>query len=181
VLAAARRRFSIEGSGASLRDIARDANVNLGLVHRYFGSKDTLIRAVFSEAAESGQAHMADVTTFEDAFRRYLQLVLDGDMAYVRIVAGQLLAGKHIHELQTDFPTVAKLLELAGEDRRPLVLLAVLATNGWQMFSELATSATGYASEADALTALLGVLDQVVLGSDRGTESAMRGAVRQRG
>jgi len=46
ILEAARSRFADQGyDGASLRDIAAEAGVDVALVSRYFGSKDELFRA----------------------------------------------------------------------------------------------------------------------------------------
>lgn len=50
LLHAARRRFLAEGvDGASLRDIARDAKTNVGMVVYYFPTKDALFLAVVEE------------------------------------------------------------------------------------------------------------------------------------
>ena len=50
LLHAARRRFLAEGvDGASLRDIARDAKTNVGMVVYYFPTKDELFLAVVEE------------------------------------------------------------------------------------------------------------------------------------
>ncbi|MCC6271418.1 MAG: helix-turn-helix transcriptional regulator, partial [Microbacteriaceae bacterium] len=54
ILAAASRRFAQHGRKASLRDIAADAGVNLGLIHRHFGNKDDLLRAALTEHAGAG-------------------------------------------------------------------------------------------------------------------------------
>lgn len=52
ILEAARRRFTEEGyDGASLRDIAAEAGVDVALVARYFGSKEELFREVLTQDA----------------------------------------------------------------------------------------------------------------------------------
>jgi AcrR family transcriptional regulator len=50
LIEAARARFLSEGvDGASLRDIARDAETNIGMVAYYFGTKDRLFLAVVED------------------------------------------------------------------------------------------------------------------------------------
>ena len=46
ILTAAGRHFARHGTAASLREIATDAQVNLGLIHRHFGNKDDLFREI---------------------------------------------------------------------------------------------------------------------------------------
>jgi AcrR family transcriptional regulator len=60
LLHAARRRFLAEGvDGASLRDVARDAKTNVGMVVYYFPTKDELFLAVVEEVYAS---LLADLT-----------------------------------------------------------------------------------------------------------------------
>src|ERR1700712_5539888 len=54
LLHAAMRRFTVLGyERTTTRDIARDAQVNVSLINRYFGSKDGLFAAVMRESATS--------------------------------------------------------------------------------------------------------------------------------
>jgi TetR/AcrR family transcriptional regulator, repressor for neighboring sulfatase len=164
VLAAARRRLATEGPAASLRDIARDADVNLGLLHRHFGSKDELVRAVFAANAEAGLAIVEQAATFDDAFDRLLESFRTGDATYPRMLAWMLLSGRTPSELQSDFPTLARLVELGDEecagDPRPALLLALLAMYGWQVFADQLLVALDYGpaekpAVLDRLTQLL--------------------------
>lgn len=53
VLDAAAARFAVAGVGdVTLRDIAATARVNVGLISRYVGTRDDLIRAVFADLTE---------------------------------------------------------------------------------------------------------------------------------
>jgi len=155
VLVAARSRLAAEGPGASLRDIAADADVNLGLLYRHFGAKDDLIRAVFRANAEAGLIIVEDAATFDDAFDRLLDSFRTGEPAYPRMLAWLLLSGLTPRELQSDFPTIERLVALgtteagehAGEraaDPRPGLLLALLAMYGWQVFADQLLVALGY-------------------------------------
>src|ERR1700712_3708486 len=54
LLAAARRRFALDGySSTTVRDIARDAGVNVSLINRYFDSKEGLFEACLQRAADA--------------------------------------------------------------------------------------------------------------------------------
>jgi AcrR family transcriptional regulator len=161
VIRAARRRFATEGLTASLRDIAADANVNLGLVHRHFGSKDALILAVFTQAAEAGRERFASAQRFDEGIETLLHSAA-GDDAYSRMLALMLLAGADPHDLQHEFPTIARLIELGeGDDARAVVLLAALATLAWPIFRDHLTLAAGYDSADDALAELAELVQRV--------------------
>jgi len=160
VLAAARRRLAAEGPSASLRDIARDAGVNLGLLHRHFGSKDELIRAVFVANAQAGVALVGEAPSFDAALERVLESFRGDDPTYARMLAWMLLSGRTPTELQSDFPTIARLVELGGDDARPVLLLVLLAMYGWQVFADQLLVALGYApgdkpAVLDELTTIL--------------------------
>ncbi|HEU4552458.1 MAG TPA: TetR family transcriptional regulator, partial [Chitinophaga sp.] len=48
ILDAAERLFAMHGfHGASVRDIAQEADVNIAMISYYFGSKERLIEAIF--------------------------------------------------------------------------------------------------------------------------------------
>ena len=50
LITAARERFLLDGvDGASLRNIARDANTNIGMLYYYFETKETLFFEVVEE------------------------------------------------------------------------------------------------------------------------------------
>jgi AcrR family transcriptional regulator len=165
ILAAARRRFATQGPSASTRDIAADANVNLGLLHRHFGTKDELIRAVFADAAGRGYASAGAAATFDEALERTFTGTFDGDDTYARMLAGVLLAGRHPRELQDEFPTMGRLLELGGPDSRRRLLLTMLVAFGWQVFADFLVDALGYASREEAAADLKDMLGQVSRGA----------------
>jgi AcrR family transcriptional regulator len=158
ILDAARRRFATQGPSASTRDIAADANVNLGLLHRHFGTKDDLIRAVFADAAGRGAAAADGATTFDQALGRTFAETVGGDDTYVRMLAGVLLAGRHPKEMQDDFPTMRRLLELGGPESRPRLLVTMLVAFGWQVFADFLVDALGYDDREQAADDLQRVL-----------------------
>jgi AcrR family transcriptional regulator len=165
ILAAARRRFAAQGPSASTRDIAADAHVNLGLLHRHFGTKDELIRAVFADAAGRGFAAADAAATFDDALDRTFTDTYAGDDTYARMLAGVLLAGRHPKELQDDFPTMSRLLELGGPESRPRILVAMLMAFGWQVFADFLVDALGYDSREAAAAELKRALAELSRGA----------------
>jgi AcrR family transcriptional regulator len=161
VIAAARQRFAREGLTASLRDIAADAGVNLGLVHRHFGSKDALVRAVFTEAAEHGRAQIASASSFTEALDRLVASGTGGNDTYGRMLALLLLDGAAPGALQDEFPTIARLRELGGDAERPLILMLLLTNLGFSVFGGHLAAALGYASPDDAQHELLELAHQL--------------------
>jgi AcrR family transcriptional regulator len=161
ILAAARRRFATEGPAASTRDIAADANVNLGLLHRHFGSKDQLIRAVFADVAERGFAKIEAAETFDEALACIFAGALDREDTYARMLAGALLAGRQPSELQNEFPTIRRLVDLGGADSRGRILLAMLVVFGWHVFADFLVDAIGYENRNDAASDVSALLKQL--------------------
>lgn len=115
VLAAAARRFAAEGPHASLRDIAADAGVNLGLIHRHFGNKDDLLRAVLQHIVRSGTAEISREPDAPSALRRIFEGSTQ-DGRYVRIIAWLLLErGAEVRE-QDEYPGMTALRAMVARD-----------------------------------------------------------------
>ena len=161
VIAAARDRFATQGLTASLRDIAADAGVNLGLVHRHFGSKDALVRAVFTDAAEHGRTQIASAGSFAQALDRLIESGAGGNTTYARMLALLLLDGATSTTLQEEYPTIARLRELGGDEHRALVLMMVLTNLGWAVFGEHLANALAYDSPEQARAELIELAHRV--------------------
>lgn len=59
IIEAAERLFAVKGfEGASVRDIAHEANTNVSMISYYFGSKEKLMEAVFENRMEGSRAQM---------------------------------------------------------------------------------------------------------------------------
>jgi AcrR family transcriptional regulator len=156
VLEAATRRFAAQGPNASLRDIAEDAHVNLGLIHRHFGNKDDLLREVLLAQVRAGRHAFEDESDVGKSIRHLFEGVVGNDV-YVRIIAWLLLYEPHRLRYQDDFPAIRSLRELeaaAAHDEddagdRDLRLMAAITTSyGWTIFGPLLLAAFGY-SDAD--------------------------------
>lgn len=144
VVEAAAARFAAEGPDASLRDIADDAGVNLGLIHRHVGNKDDLLRAVLEHEVAQGLGAIADAGDVADAIRRmFAGAGVDG--RYVRIVAWLLLRDPDRFRHQDEFPGMRLLRDLPDPggaptggsprpDRDARLVLAMAALYGWTVF-----------------------------------------------
>ena len=161
VVRAAAKRFAAEGPRTSLRDIAADADVNVGLIHRHIGNKDDLVRAVLAAQSRAGGRAIAKADDLDAAFRwMFGQLATGGD--YVRIIAWLLLdrAAGGDWDYQRDYDTVralrAKLPE--GEDDLPL-MAAMAIVYGWAVFGDQLLDAFGKdPAERDGISERLGVV-----------------------
>ena len=134
ILEAAGRHFAAHGTAASLRDIAADAGVNLGLIHRHFGNKDDLLRAVLAAQTQGGVRVIDDAPDIPSAVRELFVRTTRQDR-YVRTVAWMLLAGMPAEDLQTNYPAIRALRDRAPADIDELDLLACFALiYGWTVF-----------------------------------------------
>jgi TetR/AcrR family transcriptional regulator, repressor for neighboring sulfatase len=148
VLDAAARRFAAEGPDASLRDIADDAGVNLGLIHRHIGNKDDLLRAVLAREIEGGVGAIEQAGEAPAALQRIF-LGANRDGRYIRIVAWLLLRDPTGLHHQDRYPGMQALRALGrdgtpGEDRDAQLMLAMAAIYGWTVFGPQLRVAFGY-------------------------------------
>src|ERR1700733_9614230 len=56
ILAGARAAFARKGMAATMADVGASAGVSQGLPYRYFADKDTLVRALVTEAVQQADA-----------------------------------------------------------------------------------------------------------------------------
>ena len=163
ILAAAGRHFARHGTAASLRDIATDAQVNLGLIHRHFGNKDDLIRAVLESHANAGAGLASRSTDLAGAVQEIFGHNADGGQ-YIKTLAWLLLENDPIEQFQTQYPTINALRDLATSEDQQLHLLAAFALiYGWTVFGDQLLAAFGHKPRArhqveQQLTAILGLL-----------------------
>ncbi|PBI88816.1 Bacterial regulatory protein, tetR family [Rhodococcus erythropolis] len=136
ILEAAATHLSREGSGASLRDIAADADVNLGLIYRYVGRKDDLIRAVLNDRAEVTSVVDSAVDTSE-AVQRIFETGAR-NTTYIRIVAWLLLEDSRPDLLPATFPTLDAIRSnVARDSPQELGLIAAMVMlYGWTIFGD---------------------------------------------
>ncbi|BCN81733.1 TetR/AcrR family transcriptional regulator [Prescottella equi] len=132
---AARRLLAAKGLSFSMRELAADAGVNLGLIHKHVGNKDDVVRAVLARSHEKSAAIVAGVDSLPEAVRA-LFMVGVADPEYVRIVAWLNLHGRSDlvpNEDMDAFEALTRSLDVSVDDRvRQMAVLA--AISGWSLF-----------------------------------------------
>jgi TetR/AcrR family transcriptional regulator, repressor for neighboring sulfatase len=146
----ARQLFAEHGPDAvSLRDVARTAGVNHGLIHHYIGSRDDLLRLVFARSTD--QARRAaegadDVTSALHALRS----LGEGGSDYSRLLAWALLEGHDPAAFHGRSAALDAVARAGGDDTRDLRLalaMAMVQTLGWKLFGHYAVLAAGLDDE----------------------------------
>ena len=142
---AAARCFAERGiAQVSIREIAKDAGVNHGLVHRHFGSKDGLLKATLGNLSRSVDKRLKGVNHDEPLFA-LLPKIFGGTKdvgLHWRVVTHALLEGMTVAELQDDFPVFERLVQaskVAGKSHEEAVGQAALifATGlGYMVFQD---------------------------------------------
>jgi len=133
VVEAAAQLFAEHGpAGVSLRDVARAADVNLGLIHRHIGSKEDLLAAVLR--ARPGML-ATDYKSPEDVVARFLETGFSPP-PFTLILVRAALDGYDLASLGVEFPVVGlmrKMLRERFEDVDADLLVALLTATllGW--------------------------------------------------
>lgn len=134
--------FAERGPAAtSIRDIGTRSGVNHGLVFRYLGTKDQLVKAVLN--------HLADEVSETVQAGASADLIAAKTERHWRVLARAILDGFPVGQLQERFPIAANLVkhvqhsyddELTGRLAAANVIALQL---GWQLFEPFLRSATG--------------------------------------
>ena len=143
VVQAAARLFAERGVAAvSVGQVARAAGVNLGLVHRYVGTKEDLVRAALRWAAEemAREVEQADNPILNGSTSELVGI-------YERLLAQLSLEGYDLRELGLQFPMMRSLIDQmvdAGINEYDARLRAVcsVALAAWRVLEPLVTAAT---------------------------------------
>lgn len=111
IVAAAVELFALHGpASVSIRDVARRAGVNHGLVHRHVGSKDQLVAAAIAAATEPLLPGALATSGFDvDA----AVAVVHRDPAAARLIARVLVDGIPIRAVRHRFPVMRGLVAAA--------------------------------------------------------------------
>jgi TetR/AcrR family transcriptional regulator, repressor for neighboring sulfatase len=154
VLDAATRLFVGRGpASVSLRDIAAEANVNLGLLHRHFGSKSELVSAAVGQLVDTLGPSTGDVFVSAEMPDELARLVTAPPHAYVafaRMVAWLLLDGADSEILEASHPAVGRLVQrlatdgLDDQDARCVGAVVAALALGWLAFAPFLRAATHF-------------------------------------
>jgi AcrR family transcriptional regulator len=166
LLDAADRMFAESGpADVSLRAIAREAGVNHGLVHRYFGTRDDLVERLLERTAAEWTEEALSAGDFSSAMDLILGAAEDAEASagsWLRLLACSLLAdapGRR-GEAERRYATLDLLpgmLPDHGQDEAAATTAATLALIfGWRFFHPYIRSAlhlddTSFAKLHDAI------------------------------
>lgn len=151
VLAAAAALFADKGTAAtSVREIAGAAGVNHGLIHRHFGTKRQLVRAVHDHLAEglaaTGPFHEASLESALQAFHS-----LEAHRSYWIVLTRATLDGELDDVLASDLAGAHRIVETLRAalpdsptiDAADLVAMAFSFSLGWLLLRDFIQAATG--------------------------------------
>jgi AcrR family transcriptional regulator len=116
MVAAAERLFAERGFAAvSVREIAEAAGVSHALVHRYLGSKDEILRAVFKRHEYAIRDAADGAGDLSDAMALMLREGLERHKDYLRLLIQSSLQGVPFEETMGGMPAGAQLARMAEE------------------------------------------------------------------
>ena len=152
LIKAARELFAERGpSAVSLRDIARRAGVNHGLIHHYIGSRDDLLRLVFSVSMDHARAEVEGSESAEAGLGALRQLGRGSD-EYTRLLAWALLEGYDPSAFHGRSSALDAVVAAGDNDSRQLrvaLAMAMVQTLGWKLFGSYVVAAAGLDREDD--------------------------------
>jgi AcrR family transcriptional regulator len=151
--AAAELLVEVGPHAATVRAIAERAGVNHALVHRYFGTKEDLVRAVLVREADRFESLLVEGMTPDLTLGR-LYHELAGRRIFVRFLARTILDGLRPERLHQDRRLLQRMVEVVAEGERlrgggldPRMLLAGMSAMalGWCLFDEYLVAGMGLA------------------------------------
>lgn len=101
----------------TVRDIAAEAGLSVGLLYHYYDDRDSLMGAALDRMAVR-LAEGAEVSGSPEAVLAELRLRLQQMPAFARIVASLILEGRDVSAAMTGHPLIARVVSKATEDGR---------------------------------------------------------------
>jgi AcrR family transcriptional regulator len=140
-------------SEISLRQIAEAANINYSLIHRYFGTKESVVLAAHERMLNKVGQQFSVVDQIDGNVRQLIKI--SGENVSRRIlIARAMLDGADPHLIQHHFPIMLQLIELLRKKKSkkkkpseydPEILAAFFSgtTLGWFFFEPFLLASTG--------------------------------------
>ena len=153
-----------QGDSFSIREVAKRANVNHGLVHRHFGSKRGLIAAAIADRNDNLQQQLLDGASPHDLINSANP---DTAMLLARLILDDATS------LVTDHPATAAVVKRAAQQVDPddpltaghRAAMANAITLGWTAFGPYLLQAAGVQPNPDVATALRTLVDRILEGT----------------
>ena len=150
LLDAADELFAEKGpNSVTVREISQRANVNHGLVHRHFGSKETLLDQVLERHVRAFTKLMSNVSDSNDIVPDLMRELQENRPSVVRLLAFLMLERREALQIAPrpgGVASFARALQGPGideEDTRKLAAIMSAFLYGWQLFREFAVTAAG--------------------------------------
>ena len=114
ILDSAQELFAKRGPGAvSVRQIAENAGVSHAIVHRYFGSKDELIQAVFQRVDASRTATARESVSLRQVYQALFPNLMMFQRDHSMMLVRSAMEGREYVPLAERITTTSAMVELA--------------------------------------------------------------------
>ena len=114
ILAAAEQEFALQGyDGTSVREVAARAGVTHALVHRYFGTKTALYRAVLARNENLIRDAAVEADDLTEAAQLMIGAGLTHHREYLRLIVSSAVRGTPYDRSIVSFGATERLIELA--------------------------------------------------------------------
>lgn len=158
ILRSAHTLFGEKGPDAvSIRDVARHADISHALVHRHFGSKEQLLRAMLQQHNLEYIEAIKTISSPSEAARSMFEM-LQRHPAIVRIVAHLLLSGYRPEDYVAQEGNLSALMgqfrshkSFTGEDAQLNAAMAAAFSLGWLLFEPFILYGVGYKGDIDQI------------------------------
>lgn len=150
LLEAAQRLMAERGpANVPLRDIARAAGVNFGLIYRYLGTRDDVLRAVYDRVSARSALRLEEIGDLATAVE---VLMTSGDSNIGRTMAWAALEGTWSTDVFGPSVALEHLAQLAAHRRgassiettdRLLAGVLLIFAIGWRQFHAIGLGAAG--------------------------------------
>ena len=137
----------------SLRQIAKSANINHSLIHRYFGTKENVILAVHDRIINKLGEQFSAIESLDGNIEKLFKINEKNPSRRI-LLARAMLDGADPHLIRHHFPTIQQLIELIKKkksetaepteyDAETLAAFLAGAVMGWFLYEPFLLASTG--------------------------------------